>query len=112
MASRDDQRKIRERGALIVRWHVREIIDPSRLVLKRNDSLHRWPYLLCLNGDFGKDVCYIAVGQEDTLVSFQVEYGKGTYRKYGTFGEAERDTGFKEELLGRVKDLIGKGGKE
>lgn len=118
MPSRDDQREIRERGALIVRRHVQQIVDPSRLVLTYSEKVgNRWAaYNVRLDGDDG--VCYIGVGglgrkgkNENTLVSFKVEGEGRTYRSYDTFEEAERDTEFKTELLERVKELIGEGGR-
>ncbi len=114
MASRDGHREIRERGALIVRRHLGGLVDPSRLVLIRIEAYEgsrtpRW--FLCLDGDEDNRVCYVAYGTGGNLVTFRVE-GKGSDRHYDTFGEAERDDEFKAELLGRVKGLIGEGGKD
>lgn len=112
MPTKADSKEIWDRGALIVRRHLRKIVDPSRLAPKKDEPKSGgYPvWHLCLDGD--KGVCYIGVGKKGNLVSFEV-HGTGTkYRKYDTFGEAERDDEFKAELVSRVKMLIGAGGGE
>ena len=107
-ATMADREEIRQRGVLIVRRHLRKIVDQSRLAPKKDEPKSVWH--LCLDGD--KGVCYIGVGKKGNLVSFEV-HGTGTkYRKYDTFREAERDDEFKAELVSRVKMLIGAGGGE
>lgn len=114
MASRQE---IRERGALIARWHVRDLVDPSRMVLEKDEREGNWTvwHLGYRDGDGGwNGVCYIGVGmkKEHALVSFEV-HGKGReYRKYDAFWQAEADPELMKELRERVKGLIGEGGKE
>ena len=110
----DINQEIRERGALIVRRYLRKIVDPSRLVLmleEKEEGKSGYPgWNLYLDGNQDKKVCYVAgYGKGDNIVSFKVA-GKGTYRPYDTFWEAEGDSEFAAELLGRVKMLIGAGG--
>lgn len=119
MPTKKEQMEIRERGALIVRRHVQEIVDPSRLVLTYSEKVgNRWAAWHVRLDEVG-GVCYIGVGgvgrkgkNENTLVSFDV-HGKSRGRRfYDTFEEAERDAEFKTELLERVKELIGEGGRK
>lgn len=117
MPSRKEQMEIREKGACIVQRHLERLVDPSRLVLKRlllkkHGKYTNPHWFLCLDGDEDNRVCYVGygtVGKE--TVSFRVE-GKGKYRKNCTYEEAERDTEFKADLWGRVKELIGEGGRK
>ena len=113
MPTKKEQMEIRERGASIVRRHLGGLVNPSRLVLIRYERRDRPHWVLCLDGDEDNDVCYVGYGTKGILVSFEVwGPGKRTYRKYYTFEEAERDAEFKTELRGRVKDLIGEGGRK
>ena len=112
----DMNQEVRERGALIVRRHLRKVVDPSRLVLmleEKEEGESGYPgWHLYLDGNQGKGVCYVSgYGKGDNIVSFHVA-GKRRYRPYDTFGEAERDDEFKAELVSRVKTLIGAGGGE
>ena len=111
MPSRKEQMEIRERGALIVQRHLGRLVNPSRLVLTYSEKVgNRWAaYHVRLDGNEG--VCYVGCGKENKIVSFKVA-GKGKYRSYDTYEEAERDAEFKAELWGRVKELIGEGGRQ
>lgn len=108
MPTKADSKEIWDRGALIVRRHLRKTVDPSRLVPKKDETKSAWH--LCLDGD--KGVCYIGVGKKGNLVSFEVHGTGMKYRKYDTFRKAERDDAFKAELVSRVKTLIGAGGRD
>ena len=98
---------IRERGALIVRWHLRNLVeDPSRLRLIADDRPeHHGARHIQLDG-FG--VCYIGAGREGNLISFEVHQKEKSrvYRKYSVFWQAESDLNFIQELEERVKDIL------
>ena len=110
MPTKADREEIRQRGVLIVRRHLRKIVDPSRLVLmkeKKEKGESGWPgWHLYLDGDWGKEVCYIGYSTKDDI---QIRISSGIYK---TFREAERDDDLKDELVSRVKTLIGAGGGE
>lgn len=106
----DMNQEVRERGALIVRRHLRKVVDPSRLVLmleEKEEGKSGYPgWHLYLDGNQGKGVCYIGYSTKDDI---QIRISSGIYK---TFREAERDDALKAELVSRVKMLIGAGGRE
>ena len=108
MPTKADREEIRQRGVLIVRRHLRKIVDPSRLAPKKDEPKSGgYPvWHLCLDGDWGKEVCYIGYSTKDDI---QIRISSGIYK---TFREAERDDDLKDELVSRVKMLIGAGGGE